>query len=102
LYVFWLKLISGSPTAPSRTARRTAASSGTPRIVCMGTSAAPDFRAAWKSPSSVGRSIASGFSARTGSPRSRQARDQDGIRSHRAQTWTRSNRSESSIFPASS
>ena len=71
-------------------------------MVCMGTSAAPAFSAAWKSPSSVGRSIASGFSAITGSPRPRQARDQAGIRSHRAQTWTTSNRSDSSISPASS
>jgi hypothetical protein len=41
----------------------------------------------------VGRSIASGFSARIGSPRSRQIRAQCGIRSPRPQTCTTSSRS---------
>jgi hypothetical protein len=50
----------------------------------MGTSAALDFSAARNSPSSVGRSIANGFSAMTGRPRSRQMRVQTGIRSFSA------------------
>ena len=88
--------------APPRTALRTAASDGSLRMVCIGTSASCFVRASWNSPCKVDRSIASGFSAMTGSPRSRQTRVQCGMRSPRPQTCTTSSRSVSSIFRASS
>jgi hypothetical protein len=44
--VFWLELNKGSPMSPAPTASFTAASSETPRIVCIGIRAVFAFRAA--------------------------------------------------------